>query len=106
VEWQKRQMTRILNIQQALELHGVIQPYLSDIPKDNPVVFIRTLVGKMLEVDPLSYIYCVEMLADKPRDDILKMKSSEILTEFVDGMVRNRIFDLLDFADWIYSNAD
>ena len=91
-------MVNVMNIWDALELHKEISPYMDKPDKDVSVLtFARGIIDRM-QINPMAYLRCVEIISKKPREEILQMKPMDIFEIFLTGLLDNHVFDLMNFG--------
>ena len=93
------EQTLMLSTDKALELYSTLKPYLSELDEEHDLVkFVRPVIDRMRETDFVDYITCVQILQNSEFDDVLEMESSDIFIAFLEGLVENNIFGLIQFC--------
>lgn len=85
-----------LTLEEALRLYLRLRPYLPEtLTSDYTVSFLRQIVGRMSARD---YAEAVCLLTGKQISELDQIDSYEILEAFLQGLIANRLLDLVSFS--------
>lgn len=89
---------KILNMEKAVDLYLLLENHLPDNNNIELIDFIGKIVKSIIENgDEDKYINAVSIMTGIDENEILQFTPEEVLNQFAEGLVENRIIDLIEF---------
>lgn len=95
-------LLKTLSIEKALELYKLLAPYLPDLDEDETGLgFVSKIIHAIREAEDYNvYTDAIALMMEMPVERILDSSTpEEAITLFADGLISNKIFDLIRFAE-------
>ena len=91
----------ILNIEQSMKLYKMIAPFVSEAKqKTDAIEFSSTIIDTIIKANEHDkFLHMSMLLTGKKVEELIQMDMNDFLGEFMDGLIENRILDLIDFYE-------
>ena len=88
-----------LNLEKALELFNILCDHIQDTKEPDAYTFVGKIVDSVIQKNRHEdYLKAASLMFDLPIDELVKFKPKEVIDMFIEGLIANKILELLDFA--------
>ncbi|MHA2010483.1 MAG: hypothetical protein ACXACY_25970 [Candidatus Hodarchaeales archaeon] len=92
-----------LTLDKALELYEILGAHIHEVEDDDDGIDALEFIGKIIRNINESeryenYTLSIEIMSDKTLNNLQEMRSDDILNLFIDGLILNKILNLVTFC--------